>query len=78
MVESRETQRCRRMVAVFWQKKSSGVLRQLCVHNYNNYDYDDENNKRYLFHIWMVFVFYDLRSFYVGELFVQVSVNVVN
>lgn len=31
-----------------WQ--NSGVLRQLCVHNYNNYD--DENNKDIYFTFW--------------------------
>lgn len=36
--------------------KKSGVLRQLCVHNYSNYD--DDNNKRYLFHVWTLFVFF--------------------
>lgn len=47
MVGSCETQRCR-----FGQ--NSGVLRQLCVHNCN---YDDENNKRYLFHMGFFFLF---------------------
>lgn len=53
MVGSQETQRCHWLVAVFWRKnketnkqKILRLLRQLCVHNYSNYDYDDDNNKK--------------------------------
>lgn len=36
----------------FFGKRNSWVLPQLCVHNSDDYDYD-ENNKRYLFHLWL-------------------------
>lgn len=45
------------LLGFFWQ--NSGVLPQLCVHNYNNYDYDNENNKKiFISHhasVWSVF-----------------------